>query len=223
MASEARWASFDCYGTLIDWETGIGGALAGLWPGENTAALAERFHEIEPRVQLEISKSYRDVLAEALELLAESEGLEFSPGSESALADSLPSWRAFAEVHESLRELGNRGWRLAILSNTDHDLLAASLETIGVPVDHIRTTVTEAGSYKPAHGHWERILAEPGVDRSKLVHTAASTFHDIAPAAQLGLTAVWINRAGQSSEFEPAAELTDLGDLPDTLDRLVPA
>lgn len=219
--SEFRWASFDCYGTLIDWERGIAEALSGLWPHEDTAGLVERYHEIEPRVQLEVAKPYREVLTEALELLAESEGLELASESRTALADALPSWPAFGEVHGSLRELKDRGWRLAILSNTDPDLLAASLDEIGVTVD-LQITVAEAGSYKPAHGHWERLLAEPDVDRSRLVHVAASAFHDIAPAAELGLAAVWINRLGQPSELKRAAELNDLRDLPDTLDRLVP-
>lgn len=218
---EFRWASFDCYGTLIDWETGITRSLALLWPGEDAAELVERYHEIEPRVQLEVAKPYREVLSESLELLATSEGLELEPGSESALADSLPTWPAFPEVPQSLRELRGRGWRLAILSNTDPDLLSASLDRIGVPVD-LEITVVEAGSYKPAHGHWESLLSQPGVDRRRYVHVAASAFHDVAPAAELGLTTVWINRASERSELESAAELGDLSQLPDVLDQLVP-
>ncbi len=220
--SEFRWASFDCYGTLIDWEAGITRALASLWPDEDAAKLLERYHEIEPRVQLDVAKPYRDVLAETLELLAASEGLELEPGAERALADSLPTWPAFPEVPGSLRELRTRGWRLAVLSNTDPDLLAGSLDQIGVPVD-LRITVVESGSYKPAHGHWKSLLSHPSVVRQRHVHVAASTFHDIAPAAELGLTTVWINRASENSDLERAAELDDLSGLPDVLDQLVPA
>jgi len=126
------------------------------------------------------------------------------------------------EVPGALAQLRTRGWRLAILSNTDPDLLDASLESIGTPVD-LRVTAAEAGSYKPAHGHWERFFELSGAERERHVHVAASLFHDIAPCRELGLTAVWINRLAETSDLPRAAELADLADLPDTLDRLVPA
>ena len=217
-----RWASFDCYGTLIDWNDGIAAALRRLWPGEEHDRLLERYHEIEPRVQMGSAAPYRDVLRQALLLLAEHEALPLAAGQESALADSLPLWPPFPEVPGALAELRARGWRLAILSNTDPDLLDASLRAVGVPVE-LRVTAAEAGSYKPAHGHWERLLAHPGVERSRHVHVAASLFHDVAPAEELGLTAVWINRLGETSDLPRAAELTDLSRLPDTLDSLRPA
>jgi 2-haloacid dehalogenase len=125
-------------------------------------------------------------------------------------------------VPGALRELRERGWRLAILSNTDPDLLAASVDAIGVPVD-LRITAAEAGSYKPAPGHWERFFERTAADRARHVHVAASLFHDIAPCRELGLTAVWINRLGEASELPRAAELPDLARLPDTLDGLVSA
>ena len=217
-----RWASFDCYGTLIDWMGGIGSTLARLWPAEDAARLLERYHEIEPRVQMGSGVPYRGVLAQCLVLLAEHEGLALAPGQETALADSLPSWPTFPEVPGALAELRKRGWRLAILSNTDPDLLAASLDTIGIPAD-LRITAAEAGSYKPAHGHWERLFEHPGVDRARHVHVAASLYHDIAPAQELVLVAVWINRLAETSDLPRAAELADLSHLPDTLDGLVPA
>ena len=114
-----------------------------------------------------------------------------------------------------------RGWSLAILSNTDPDMLDASLSLIGVPVD-LRVTAAEAGSYKPAHGHWDRFFEETKADHARHTHVAASLFHDIAPCADLGLTAVWINRLVERSDLPRAAELPNLGDLPETLDRLVP-
>ena len=217
-----RWATFDCYGTLIDWDGGIGTELARLWPDADPAFLLERYHEIEPRVQLQGSLPYRDVLRQALVLVAESEGLSLADGKETALADSLPSWRVFPEVPVALAELCDRGWRLAVLSNTDPDLLETSLSAIGVPVD-LTVTAADARSYKPAHAHWERFFAASGADRPHHVHVAASLFHDIAPARDLGLTAVWINRLGEASELPRAGELSDLRRLPDVLDSLVPA
>ncbi len=214
-----RWASFDCYGTLIDWNGGIRGTLAALWPDADAAALLERYHEIEPRVQLDSALPYREVLRQALVLLAESEGLELRADEEYALAESLPSWPPFPEVPGELEELRRRGIRLAILSNTDPDLLAASLARIGVPLD-ATITAADAGSYKPAHGHWLRLFERDDVDRSRHVHVAASPFHDIAPAAALGIPAVWINRLGEESDLPRAAELPDLRGLADTLDRI---
>jgi 2-haloacid dehalogenase len=217
-----RWATFDCYGTLVDWERGIGGELARLWPEADDALLLERYHEIEPRVQLGAARPYREVLKESLRLLAEHEGLALPSGDEYALADSLPGWPVFGEVPEALAELRERGWRLGILSNTDPELLSTSLAAIGTPVD-ATVTAAEARSYKPAHGHWERFYQDTAAERSCHVHVAQSAFHDLAPAAELGITAVWINRLGEESELPRAAELPDLSMLPETLDGLVPA
>jgi 2-haloacid dehalogenase len=112
-----------------------------------------------------------------------------------------------------------RGWRIGILSNTDPDLLAASLQRIGVPVD-ATVTARDAGSYKPAHGHWRRFGEEVGQEADPHVHVAASLFHDIAPAADLGITAVWINRLGEESDLPRAAELRDLTGLAETLEAV---
>jgi len=123
-------------------------------------------------------------------------------------------------VPATLAELRAGGWRLGILSNTDPDLLAESVGTIGVEVD-LQITAAEAGSYKPAHGHWRRFFAVSGADPARHVHVAASLFHDIAPAADLGIPAVWINRLAESSPLPRKAELIDLAGLPDALDAIV--
>jgi 2-haloacid dehalogenase len=219
MAGE-RWASFDCYGTLIDWMGGIRATLRDLWPEHDAELLLAAYHQVEPEVQHGRAVSYRQVLSESLERVARREGLELGQDDRQALGDSLPDWPPFPEVPAALRELRERGWRLAILSNTDPDLLEASLEAIGVPVD-LRITAAEAGSYKPAHAHWERFFADTGADRGRHVHVAASLFHDIAPAAELGLRAVWINRLHETSGLPREAELPDLKALPDALDGLV--
>ncbi len=215
-----RWASFDCYGTLIDWMGGIRDTLADLWPEHDAELLLATYHGVEPEVQHGRSVPYRQVLAESLERVAKREGLWLEDDDREALADSLPTWQPFAEVPRALRELRERGWKLAILSNTDPELLDASLEVIGVAVN-LRITAAEAGSYKPALGHWERFFELSGADRAHHVHVAASLFHDIAPCADLGLTAVWINRLAESSDLARAAELPDLSSLPETLDGLV--
>jgi 2-haloalkanoic acid dehalogenase type II len=219
--TEPRWATFDCYGTLIDWMGGIRATLDELWPEHDAELLLAAYHEVEPEVQRGRSIPYRQVLAETLERIARREGLTLDDGDREALAESLPSWPPFDEVPKALSTLRGRGWRLAVLSNTDPDLLDASLESIGVPVD-LRITAAEAGSYKPALGHWERFFERTGAERARHVHVAASLFHDIAPAAELGLRAVWVNRLGETSELPRTAELPDLTRLPDTLEGLVP-
>jgi 2-haloacid dehalogenase len=216
-----RWATFDCYGTLIDWEGGIRNVFGRLWPEADAQRLLGTYHVVEPVIQSHGELPYREVQKRALRAIAAVEGLPLSAADENGLADSLPSWPAFPEVPNALSELKAAGWRLAILSNTDPDLLAASLEQIGVDVD-LTITAREAGSYKPAHRHWQRFFHVSQADRARHAHVAASLFHDIAPADALGLTAVWINRLGETSALSRAAELTDLRDLPTTLDRLVP-
>jgi 2-haloacid dehalogenase len=216
-----RWATFDCYGTLVDWMSGIRGSLARLWPDIDADALLTLYHQIEPAVQAGRGVPYRVVMAETLDRLAVTAGLAVPDGEEDALGASLPGWPVFPEVRTSLAALRKGGWRLAILSNTDPDLLDASLNAIGVKVD-LRVVASEVGSYKPAHRHWESFFARTGADRGRHVHVAASLFHDVEPCAQLGLRCVWINRLGERSELPRSAELTDLTTLPATLDSLPP-
>ena len=200
-----RWATFDCYGTLIDWNQGVASVI-----GDDSLP---RYHEVEPQVQAEDpSRSYRDVMAETMRRLGSDEP--------EALARSLPGWRAFPEVRRSLEEARRRGWKLAILSNTDRDFIEASIRTIGVPFE-LAIVASEIGSYKPAHGHW--LAFEHEVGRLPDVHVAASHFHDVVPATELGLPNVWINREREEAEPRPTRELPDLIGLADTLDELVPA
>jgi 2-haloacid dehalogenase len=217
-----RWATFDCYGTLVDWMAGIRGELVRLWPDSDAAALLTLYHQLEPAAQAGRGIPYRDVMVETLARLAETAGLAIPDGEQGALGTSLPGWPVFPEVPRSLSALRKRGWRLAILSNTDADLLDASIRAIGTKVD-LRVAASEIGSYKPAHRHWESFFARTGADRERHVHVAASLFHDVEPCAQLGLRCVWINRIGESTQLPLAAELVDLAPLPETLEALVPA
>jgi 2-haloacid dehalogenase len=216
-----RWATFDCYGTLVDWNAGIGGQLARLLGGDERRLLA-RYHELEPQVQArEPALSYRRVMAAVLEQMASEEGVSLDPLERDALGRSLPDWPVFPEVPAALAELRDRGWRLAALTNSDPDLIAASIERIGVPFD-LAVVASEIGSYKPAHGHWEAFFAEAGADRARHVHVAQSHFHDIVPANELGLPSIWINRLGETGEPPATRELPDLSGLPDAADELVP-
>jgi 2-haloacid dehalogenase len=198
-----RWATFDCYGTLVDWNAGIAAALGD-------ESLLERYHELERTVQAEDpSRSYRDVMRETARQL----GVQADP------AASLPEWPVFSDVRPALAEARNRGWKLAILSNTDRDLIEASRSAIGIAFE-LAIVASEIGSYKPAHGHWHAFAAEVG--RPPDVHVAQSHFHDVAPATELGIPTIWINRLAETAEPPPTRELPGLEGLADVLAELVP-
>jgi 2-haloacid dehalogenase len=211
-----RWASFDCYGTLIDWDGGVRAELARVFGDERADELLAAYHAIEPGLQASGELSYRQVLTEAMRQLGA------PAGQEHGLAESLPGWRAFPEVRAALDELRERGWKLAILSNTDDDFIAASQVQIGLVFDEV-VVAQEIGSYKPAHRHWEEFFRRTNAPREGHVHVGASLFHDIAPSNELGLTSVWINRTGETSRdgVRPTRELPDLFELPETLADLV--
>jgi 2-haloacid dehalogenase len=218
----ARWATFDCYGTLVDWNAGIGAELARLLGPESEARLLERYHAVEPRIQRERpGATYRDVMASVLAGLADEEGVELPTEEHDALGRSLPRWPVFDEVPGELAEARSRGWRLVALTNSDRDLIDASLKAIGVPFDGA-VVASEIGSYKPAHDHWHAFADTFGADPARHVHVAQSHFHDVVPATELGVRTVWINRLGERAEPAPTRERPDLVGLADVLDELVP-
>ena len=206
-----RWATFDCYGTLIDWNGGIRAELARVFGEDRADELLDRYHELEPQLEADGKRSYRDVLTEAMRRLGA------TAGEEDALARSLPTWQPFPEVPEALRQARANGWKLGILSNTDRDYIDASQERIGVPFE-LAIVASEIGSYKPGLGHWRAFEREVG--RPPDVHVAASLFHDVAPANELGLKSIWINRLGEAPGPQPTRELPDLSELPRALEEL---
>jgi 2-haloacid dehalogenase len=213
-----RWATFDCYGTLIDWNGGIGRELERLFGAEHVARLLHGFHEVEREIEHERpAATYRDVLTTALCRLAERAGLPLAGDEQDALARSLPGWMPFPEVAPALEDARARGWKLAILSNTDRDYIDASLARIGVPFE-LSIVASEIGSYKPGHRHWE--VFRNRVQPEAHVHVGASLFHDIVPATELGLPTVWINRVGEDADPVPDVELHTLVGLGDSLDSL---
>jgi 2-haloacid dehalogenase len=215
-----RWATFDCYGTLIDWNGGIGRQLERLFGAESAPRLLHGYHELEREYERERPEaSYREVLTVALVRLAEREGLPLPADEQDALARSLPEWEPFPEVPGALEDARARGWKLAILSNTDRDYIDASLERIGVPFE-LAIVASEVGSYKPGLKHWDAFEAQTGVRRDAHVHVGASLYHDIAPATKLGLRTVWINRLGEEADPEPDVELHTLTGLGESLDGL---
>ena len=220
-----RWATFDCYGTLIDWNGGIGRELERLFGADNSAQLLHAYHEVEPQVQREDPvRAYRDVLTQTLVRLAEREQMLLPGDEQDALARSLPEWQPFPEVKASLEEARGSGWKLAILSNTDDDLIAASQVQLGMVFDEV-VVAQEIGSYKPNHKHWQEFFNRTRAPHDGHVHVGASLYHDIAPCNELGLVSVWVNRLGETATdgARPTRELPDLLALPETLDELVVA
>jgi len=206
-----RWATFDCYGTLIDWNGGIRAELARVFGEERADEQLERYHELEPELEADGSRSYQEVLTEAMRALGAPDG------EEEELARSLPQWQPFPEVREALAEAREQGWKLGILSNTDRDYIEASMGRLGVPFE-LAIVASEIGSYKPGLGHWRAFQERAG--RAPDVHVAASLFHDIGPANELGLPSVWINRLGERPGPQPTKEQPDLTNLAVALEEV---
>jgi 2-haloacid dehalogenase len=207
-----RWATFDCYGTLIDWNGGIRRELTRIFGEEQAAEQLERYHEVEPTLQTGGDRSYREVMALALRELGAPEE------EQDALGRALPAWQPFPEVRGALEQTRERGWKLAILSNTDRDFIEPSMQRIGVPFE-LAIVASEIGSYKPALGHWRTFEAEEG--RLPDAHVAASLFHDVAPTSELGIPSLWINRLGEDRNgYTPTRESPTLVSLAEVLDEL---
>jgi len=212
--------TFDCYGTLIDWERGLGDAFASAARGAgivlDRAAVLAAYHEIEPVIEAERYRSYRDVLALTARRVAERLHWPLSPGDERFVADSLPSWPPFADTNAALRRLADAGHRLAILSNVDDDLLAGTRRHLAVDFEFV-VTAQQVRAYKPAPAHWE--AARKRIGDARWLHVAQSYFHDIVPARRLGIASAWINRTRRkpSGPERPDVEFGTLAEAADWL------
>jgi 2-haloalkanoic acid dehalogenase type II len=213
--------TFDCYGTLIDWERGLGDAFASAARADGVvldrAALLAAYHEVEPVIQAERYRSYREVLALTARRLAERFDWRLREGGERFLPDSLASWPPFADTNAALRRMADAGHRLAILSNVDDDLLAATRRHLVVDFEFV-VTAQQVGAYKPAPAHWQ--AARKRIGDARWLHVAQSYFHDIAPARRLGIASAWINRTRQkpAGDERPDMEFDTLAEAADWLD-----
>jgi len=210
--------TFDCYGTLIDWERGLLAALNTLLSthavrSTGDDALLTLHAELEAEAEHAEYRSYRQVLAEICRGVADRLGFTLAPGEEGTLADSIRDWPAFSDTPDALRSLKRR-YRLAVLSNIDRDLFALSAPKLGVELDAL-VTAEDVRSYKPGHAHFLRGLELLGLPRERVLHVAQSRYHDIAPARALGFTTVWLNRqAGRHGATKPSDAQADL-EVPD--------
>jgi 2-haloacid dehalogenase len=214
------WATYDCYGTLVDWESGMYEAISRVVSG-NIDQLLALYYEAEHEVEAERPfRSYREVLAETLRRSAAHLNITLAPGTEHILSNTMPNWPIFPDVGPALTALKQQGWKLAILSNVDKDLIVETLKHMPVEFDLV-VTAQEVQSYKPGLPHFQRFQEITGIKKSHWVHVARSFFHDIIPAHRLGVKSVWINR-DHSPAPEPLATviLPDLTQLPATLAEL---
>ncbi len=203
------WCTFDCYGTLIDWEGGITAALLPLFDRPvDPDALAQEYIQTEATVEGGAYLRYHDVLDRAGEALLRKHGIE----RPSPLPASLPRWEAFTEVPASLRALQAAGRKVAILSNVDRDLIAMSIPKLGIVPDLV-VTAEDVGSYKPDRGHWKRFTELTGASTADTVHVGASQYHDMLPAAALGFRTVFIDRHAEPLTTTPTRVLSDLSTL----------
>ena len=219
-----RWATFDCYGTLVDWNAGIRGELEKLFGVEHADELLVRYHELEPKIQAVqarrfVSRGPHD----------RARGAGCGDGADAARRRGERPREVAARLAGLRRRAARtaprqrrRGWQLGILSNTDRDLIDASIEALGVPFD-LAIVAGEIGSYKPAHRHWEVFYEMTGADRRGHVHVAQSLFHDIQPGerARHPVDLDQPARRARGSATRPLT-LTGVAQLADALDALVP-
>lgn len=220
--STAQALTFDCYGTLIDWEAGLRGALRRLLaPNASRVpdeALLNLYARLESKAQRDEFRPYRQILRDVLLRLGTT--LNVPIHDPDALAASIADWPAFDDTSAALTALGGR-FRLCVVSNIDDDLFALSRRRLGVE-PHAVVTAQQVESYKPRPAHWREALRRLALGPDRVVHVAQSLYHDIGPARRLGLRTVWVNRqAGRPGATPPADERPDL-EVPDlaTLARL---
>jgi 2-haloalkanoic acid dehalogenase type II len=213
--------TFDCYGTLIDWEGGIASAFIDAAAADGVQltrdAVIAAYEIVEPQVEHEEFRIYREVLHETAVHVAQRLGWPLSHERAGFLAASLPNWKPFPDTNGALDRMKSAGVRLGILSNVDDDLLAATRRHFSVGFDLI-VTAQQVGSYKPALAHWR--AAREAIGDARWLHAAQSNFHDIVPANSIGLPTAWINRRGQTAlpGGEPAHEFPDLAGLAEFLE-----
>ena len=214
--------TFDCYGTLIDWESGILSALGTLL-GPDVATdpdrLLEDFGRFEPEAEAGPFRSYRAVLEDVARAFGREYGVRVEGQAAVRFAESVADWPPFSDTVDALRFLAAR-YRLAIVSNVDDDLFAGTAPRLEVPFDAV-VTAQQVQSYKPKPEHFHEVSRRLDLPRERILHVAQSLYHDVAPAKALGFRCVWVNRrAGRSgggatppSEARPDLEVSDLATL----------
>jgi 2-haloacid dehalogenase len=212
-----RWLTFDCYGTIVDWNTGMAGALEKI-VGRDAGRLLSAYHPAE--LELEAGPGwmpYREVLTAGLASAARHEGIVLPGGADGAFVQAWPDMTGFEDVAPALTALREQGWRLAILTNCDDDLFAATRPHLPVPFDLV-VTAQQVGSYKPDLGHFRAFADQTGVTAADWIHVANSWILDMLPAARMGLRKVWVDRDGTGHPAKLAERrVTSMRRLPEAV------
>ncbi|HLZ94355.1 MAG TPA: HAD family hydrolase [Candidatus Dormibacteraeota bacterium] len=214
-----RWLTFDCFGTLIDWRHGIRTTGELLFPGRG-ADFLDAYIGLEAEVENGPFRRYRAILAETTRRVAKELALDLKPDDESALVSTIPHWPPFADVGPALGALRKDGWKLALLTNCDRDLIALTQRRLPVPFDAV-ITAEDVSAYKPDHAHFLLFQSTFGSSAGTWIHVAQSYFHDIKPASEMGISRVWVNRQGEKDDPALAdAMIAGLDALPEAVDRV---
>jgi 2-haloacid dehalogenase len=194
--SRFKFITFDCYGTLIDWESGILSALRPLLQQHGAelgdSELLQLYGELEAAAEAGEYRSYRDVLCEVVRGFGQRLGFEVSTAEVDSLPDSIATWKPFPDTANALNKLHAR-FQLAIISNIDDDLFAASARQFGIDFDHV-ITAAQAGAYKPSPTIFRLAQQKLSVSTQEWFHAGQSIYHDVIPAKSLGISTVWVNR-----------------------------
>jgi len=192
-----RLITFDCYGTLIDWENGMLAALRPILSRDGRQVpdtqILELYGEIEAELESGPYLPYRQILAKAAMEIGRRLGAEISAEESSAFAGSLTCWRPFIDTVPALQSLGTR-FRLGIISNVDDDLFAETRKKLAPVEFDFVVTAQQMQSYKPAHRNFLEAIRRSGLNKGQVLHAGQSLYHDIAPANALGIQNVWVNR-----------------------------
>ena len=210
--------TFDCYGTLIDWESGISDAFLRAAREDGVELRRDEvlgaYARLEPVVEREQFRPYRDVLTETAARVAHALGWPLAYERGTFLADSLRDWKPFPDTNSALERLRAAGHQLGVLSNIDDDLFAATRRHFTVDFD-LLVTAQQVRSYKPGHAHF--LKAKERIGEKRWLHAAQSNFHDIAPATVLGIDNAWVNRKNETGGVQPTYEVRDMAGLAELL------
>jgi 2-haloacid dehalogenase len=194
--SRFKFISFDCYGTLIDWETGILSALRPLLEKHRSqladAELLQLYGEFEAQAEAGEYRSYREVLREVVRGVGQQLGFAASAAEQDSLPDSIATWKPFPDTVNALKKLHSR-FQIAIVSNIDDDLFAASARLLGIDFDQV-ITASQAGAYKPSPTIFRLAQQKLGISTQEWLHSGQSIYHDVIPAKSLGIATAWVNR-----------------------------
>ena len=215
-----RWLTFDCFGTLIDWRHGIQTTGELLFPGHG-AQFLHAYITLEADVESEGTfKRYRAVLTETMRRAARQLDLELKPDDATALVSTIPYWPPFGDVGPALAQLRKKGWKFALLTNCDRDIIALTQRRLPASFDAV-VTAEDVSAYKPSPAHFRLFQSTFGSSAGEWIHVAQSYFHDIRPTHELGISRIWVNRQGERDDPSIAdAVIGGLSQLPDAVGKM---